>query len=93
MTWLEQLFQFSSQGTLAILVILLLCILFALMATWSILVPIVVIPIVTTVLAELELRFTGLSKANRFYFLAMVAGISLGLGEFIDIVLLPSGRY
>ncbi len=91
---LERFVRFGFQGWFAVLTIsLILSISVALAVTWSIFLPLIVIPLVTTILAEVEMRFVGLSRLNTFLFLTVMAGVGLGLGELIDIVLLPSMRY
>jgi hypothetical protein len=66
---------------------------FALAVTRSILLPLTIIPLATTVLAELEMRLTGLNKLNTFVILTVIAGFGLVVGEMIDIMLLESSRY
>jgi hypothetical protein len=88
--WLERLVRFFSQG---LFVVLTVSILLALAVTWSLLFPLIVLPFVTTFLAEVEMRFTGFSKLDTFWFLTVLAAFGLGMGEIIDIVLLPSIRY
>jgi len=65
----------------------------ALVATRTILLTLFVIPVATTILAELEMRFTGLSKLDTLVLLTVLAGFGLVVGEMIDIVLFPSSRY
>ncbi len=67
--------------------------LFALAVTRSILLPLIIIPLATTVLAELEMRLTDLNKLNAFVILTVIAGFGLVVGEMIDIMLLASSRY
>lgn len=93
LTWLERLVRFSSRGLFVILILLVISVLFALVTSLSVLIPIVLMPIITMVLAEVEMRFTGIDKGSRLCFLIILAGFALGLGEIIDILLLPSNRY
>ena len=91
--WLESLVNFSSQGLFVILMLLILSILFALVLTWSILVVLIIMPILTTFLAKVEMRFANFNKLHTFLLLTVIAGFGLGLGELIDILFLPSSRY
>ncbi|NMG09727.1 hypothetical protein [Brasilonema sp. UFV-L1] len=90
----ERSFRFCSQGLFVVLMTsLAISTLVALAATWSILLTLLVIPLATTILAELEMRFTGLSKVDTFVVLTVLAGFGLIVGEMIDILLFPSIRY
>ncbi|BAT53416.1 hypothetical protein NOS3756_23760 [Nostoc sp. NIES-3756] len=88
--WLESLVSFGSR-TLVVVVSLSASI--ALVATWSVLLSLFLIPIATTLLADLELRFAGFKKIDSFWILTVLAGWGLTVGELIDILLLPSSRY
>ena len=88
--YLEHLVRFASQSWF---IVLILSTLVTLAVTWSMFLPLIVMPFVTTFLAEVEMRFAGFNKLNTFWFLIILAGFGLGLGELIDIVLLPSMRY
>ncbi|OUL23277.1 hypothetical protein BV378_21565 [Nostoc sp. RF31YmG] len=89
-TWLEQLFSFGSQ---TLVIILFLSISIALVATWSLLFSLFLIPVATTFLADLEMRFAGFSKLDSFLALTVLAVLGLVIGEMIDILVLPSSRY
>jgi hypothetical protein len=90
----ECLVRFFSQGFLVALVLsLLFSTLVALAATWSMLLPLIVIPLAATVLADLEMGLSGFSKLGTFLFFTALAGLGLAVGEMIDIVVLPSSRY
>jgi hypothetical protein len=92
--WLDHLLKFISQGLVAFLLIsLIISITVALAVTEPILLPLIVMPLVTTFLAELEMNLVGFSKTNKFLILIIIATLGLGLGEIIDILLLPSLRY
>src|SRR5579883_1102663 len=67
--------------------------LFALAVNSPILGILIITPLATTVLAELEMRLTSLNKLNALVILTLIAGFSLLLGEIIDVVLVPSTRY
>ncbi len=66
---------------------------FALAVNNPILGILIITPLATTVLAELEMRLTGLNKLNALVILTIIAGFGLILGEIIDVVLVPSPRY
>ncbi|MUH00846.1 hypothetical protein F7734_54690 [Scytonema sp. UIC 10036] len=87
---LERLIRFGSR---ALTVVLFLCASIALIATWSIFVTFLVLPLTTTLLAEMELRFSGFSKRDTFLLLTAIAGCGLAVGEAIDLILIPSSRY
>ncbi|MEA5628262.1 hypothetical protein [Nostoc sp. UHCC 0251] len=89
-SWLERLVEFGSK-TLA--VILFLSISIAFVATWSILLRLFLIPLATTLLADLEMRFSGFNKLDSFWILTVLAVLGLVMGELIDILLFPSSRY
>ncbi|MCC5641603.1 hypothetical protein LC607_01240 [Nostoc sp. CHAB 5824] len=89
-SWLERLLEFGSQ-TLA--VILFLSISIAFIATWSLLLRLFIIPLATTLLADLEMRFSGFNKLDSFWILTVLAVLGLVMGELIDILLFPSSRY
>jgi hypothetical protein len=91
---LERMINFSSQGLLAVLFIsFIFSILITLAITWSMLWTLIFIPILTTILAELDMRFAGFNKVNTFWILIVFAALGLIIGEITDIVLLPSIRY
>lgn len=87
---LKSLVRFASQGWV---VVLILSTSAALTVIWSILLTLIIVPLVTTILAKLEMRFAGLSKLYTFLVLTAIAGFGLGMGKIIDIMLLPSMRY
>ncbi|MBD6617338.1 hypothetical protein FNW02_16265 [Komarekiella sp. 'clone 1'] len=89
-SWLEYLVAFGSR---ALVLILFLSASIALVATWSLIFSLFLIPIATTLLADLEMRFAGFNKLDSFWILTVLAGLGLIMGEIIDILLLPSSRY
>lgn len=92
--WVDYLLKFISQGLVAFLLIsLIISTSVALAVTQPILLPLIVMPLITTFFAELEMSFAGFSQINKFLIVTIIAGLGLGLGEIIDIVLLPSLRY
>lgn len=88
--WVERLVRFGSR---ALTVILFLGASVALVATWSIFVTFLVLPLTTTLLAEMELRFSGFSKRDTFLFLTAIAGCGLAVGEVVDHLVILSSRY
>ncbi|MDZ7960462.1 MAG: hypothetical protein RMY34_21705 [Aulosira sp. DedQUE10] len=88
-SWLERLINFGSQ---TLIVILVLSLSIAIVATWSLLFSLFLIPVATTLLADLEMRFAGFSKIDAFLVLTILAVLGLAVGETIDILLLPSSR-
>ncbi|MGM3305335.1 hypothetical protein ACSQ6I_04985 [Anabaena sp. WFMT] len=89
-SWLESLLVFGSQ---TLIVVLFLSASIALIAIWSILFSIFLIPLATTLLADLEMRFSGFNKKDSFWILTVIAGLGLAVGEMIDILILPSIKY
>jgi hypothetical protein len=89
-SWLEALFRF---GSLTLIVVLALSASIFLVASWSLLTTLLILPLAVTVLAHLEMRFAGLSEVDTFVILTILAGLSLGMGEIIDIAFFPSIRY
>jgi hypothetical protein len=90
----ERLIGFSSQELLiALFISLTVSAIIVLTATWSMLWTLVLIPISTTFLAELEMRFIGFDQTDTFWILTASAIFGLLVGEFTDIMFLPSSRY
>ncbi|PHM07692.1 hypothetical protein [Nostoc sp. 'Peltigera malacea cyanobiont' DB3992] len=89
-SWFERLVEFGSK---TLVVILFLSISVALVATWSILLRLFIIPLATTLLADLEMRFSGCNKPDSFWIITVLAVLGLVVGEVIDILLFPSSRY
>lgn len=88
--WLEQLVAFGSR---ILVVVLFLSLSVALVETWSLFFSLFLIPIATTFLADLEMRFAGFNKTDSFWVLIILALSGLIVGEMIDILLLPSSRF
>ncbi|MEH2279830.1 MAG: hypothetical protein V7K90_00590 [Nostoc sp.] len=88
--WLERLVEFDSK---TLVVILFLSISIALVATWSILLRLFIIPLATMLLADLEMRFSGFNKLDSFWVLIVLAVLGLVVGEVIDILVFSSSRY
>lgn len=91
--WLEHLIETSSTSFLTILAILGLCILLALVTTWSTLVLIIVMPLPVTFLANMEMRFARFGRLKTIIVLAAIASFGLAFGEAIDILFLSSTGY
>ncbi len=89
-SWLERLVEFGSK---TLVVILFLSISITLIATWSILLRLFIIPLATTLLADLEMRFSGCNKLDSSWVITVLAVLGLVVGEVIDILLFPSSRY
>jgi hypothetical protein len=89
-SWLEKLFTFGSQ---TLVIVLFLSLSIALIATWSLISSLFLIPVATTFLADLEMRFAGFKKLDSFLVLTVLAVLGLVVGEMIDILILPSSRY
>lgn len=89
-SWLERLVEFGSQ---TLIVILFLSVSIALVETWSLLFGLFLIPLATTLLADLEMRFSDFNKLDSFWILTVIAVLGLVVGEVIDILLFPSSRY
>jgi hypothetical protein len=88
--WLERLLQFGSQ---TLVVVLILSASIALIAIWSLLFSLFLIPLAATLLADLEMRFTGFRKIDSFWILTIIAGSGLAIGEIVDLFILPSTGY
>ncbi|MBD2169463.1 hypothetical protein H6G04_34455 [Calothrix membranacea FACHB-236] len=91
----ERSLSFFLTGSLAIFIISLIVsiVLFALAVNSPLLGILIITPLATTVLAELEMRLTGLHRLNTLVILILIAGFGLVLGEMIDVLLVPSTRY
>ncbi|MBF2066644.1 MAG: hypothetical protein IGS39_19820 [Calothrix sp. C42_A2020_038] len=89
-SWLENLVEIGSR---TLVVVLFLSISVTFIASWSIIFSLVLMPFATIMLANMELRLAGLSKSERFMLILISTGLSLGVGETIDLLLLPSLRY
>lgn len=91
--WLEHLLENSSTSFLTILAILGVCVLLALVTTWSTLVLIIVMPLPVTFLANMEMRFARFGRLKTIIVLAAIASFGLAFGEAIDIFFLSSTGY
>ncbi len=88
--WIESLMNVKSQ---IVSMILVLSAAIGLIATWSILFELFLLPLATTVLADLEMRISGFRPLDSFLVLTILAAFGLAVGETIDILFLPSLRY
>jgi hypothetical protein len=50
-------------------------------------------PFLATFLAWSEMRFFNFSRTRIFWSLVVIAVLGLGLGELVDLWVLPSARY
>ncbi len=89
-SWLEKLIEIGSK---TLVVVLFLSLSVALVASWSLLFSLVLMPLATTILTNIELRLSGLTRLDRLILLSVFAGLGLVIGEVIDICFLPSIRY
>lgn len=89
-SWLQLLIEFGSK---TLVVVLFLSASVALVAGWSLLSSLILMPLATTMLTNMELRLAGLERTDRFLLLIVVAGLGLAVGEGVDILFLPSMRY
>jgi len=89
-SWVESLMNVRSQLLSFILV---LSVSICLIASWSILFDLFLLPLTTTILADLEMRVSGFSPLDSFLVLTILAAFGLAVGETIDILFLPSLRY
>jgi hypothetical protein len=89
-SWLE---KFMSLGSQMLSLVLVLGVSVALVATWSILFTLFLLPLSTTILAEIDLGFAGLSKRESLWAIAAVASFGLIVGETVDLLFFPSFRY
>jgi len=76
-----------------LLVVLIVSSLVALAATQFIFFTLIFIPFITTFLAWQDMLSLNFKKSYSFWLLVAIALLSLGIGELIDIFVLPSLRY
>ncbi len=88
--WLEQLVAIGSR---ILFMVLFLILSVALVETWSVFFSLFLIPITTTFLADLEMRWKGFNKTDSFWILTVLALSGLVVGEMIDILILPSSTF
>ncbi|QOV21790.1 hypothetical protein [Anabaenopsis elenkinii] len=88
--WLEQLVAIGSR---ILFMVLFLILSVALVETWSVFFSLFLIPIATTFLADLEMRWKGFNKTDSFWILTVLALSGLVVGEMIDILILPSSAF
>jgi hypothetical protein len=60
---------------------------------WSTASELLLLSLLATFAADMDLRLQGLSSENRRMALTLTSGLGLGIGEIIDLILLPSARY
>jgi hypothetical protein len=76
-----------------LLVILTASLLVALVLTSSLFLTLAFVPFLTTYLAWNEMRFVKFSQMRTFWILLAIAILGLGIGEILDLWILPSARY
>lgn len=92
--WLKSLLGLLSQEIWAISAIaLIVSLLISLTISWSMLWVIVVLPLLTTLLAVIEIQSTSFSQQTKFLLLTTLAALGLGVGEIIDLAFFPSLRF
>jgi hypothetical protein len=72
---------------------LIVSLLVSLTASWSMIWVLVVLPLLTTLLAVIEIQSASFSQKTKFLLLVTLAALGLGMGEIIDLVFFPSLRY
>jgi hypothetical protein len=88
--WLKQALDYIPT---VLLVALTASIFTALALTSPLFLTIALIPFLTTFFAWNEMRFSNLSQTRTFFSLVAIAILGLGLGELLDLWVLPSARY
>lgn len=88
--WLGGLLGYTPQ---IIFTVLVTSILVTLLVSFSILSTLVLVPLITTFLAWQELRSLNLRRSQMLWILGAIALLGLGVGEFVDLLVLPSNRY
>lgn len=92
--WLKSFVGLLSHELWAIVEIaLLFSILVSLTPSWSMLWVLVVLPVLTTLLAVIEIQSASFSQKTQFLLLVTLAALGLGMGEIIDLTFFPSLRY
>ncbi len=90
---LLEYFQLGSQELFIVLTVILVLIgFFYLVITPSVLPSLISLPLLASFLANIEMRFIGWSQRHRVLLSIFLAGLGLGLGEIVDLTLLPSMR-
>jgi hypothetical protein len=88
--WLKQAIGYIPT---ALLVALMASILTSVALTSSLFLTIALMPFLATFLAWSEMRFFNFSRTRIFWSLVVIAVLGLGLGELVDLWVLPSARY
>jgi hypothetical protein len=60
---------------------------------WSTASELLLLSLLATFAADMDLRLQGLGSENRRMALTLTSGLGLGIGEIIDLIVLPSARY
>lgn len=91
---LKQVLWFSSQGLFVIVAVSLIFSLCAILFITDFqFVGLIFLPVITMFWADIEMRSAGFEPHQILLCLAAIAGLGIGLGEAIDILLIPSMRY
>jgi hypothetical protein len=86
--------QLGSQQLLVMLTVILGSIgLLYLLISPSVLPSLISIPLLASFLADIEMRFIGWSQRRRLLLSTFIAVVGLGLGEIVDLTVLPSVRF
>jgi len=88
--WLGGVLGYTPQ---IIFTVLVTSILVTLLVSFAILSTLIFIPLITTFLAWQELRSLNLRRSQMLWILGGIALLGLGVGEFVDLLVLPSSRY
>jgi hypothetical protein len=88
--WLGGVLGYTPQ---IIFTVLVTSILVTLIVSFSILSTLILVPLITTFLAWQELRSLNLRRSQILWVLGGIALLGLGVGEFVDLLVLPSSRY
>lgn len=87
--WMEGLIGFGPQ---AMFTFLMINILIVMAVTSPGVLTVILMPLMATFLAWLDVRLSGYDQQTTFTYLVCISLISLGLGELIDLLVLPSMR-
>ncbi|HEY9861364.1 MAG TPA: hypothetical protein V6D16_17825 [Candidatus Obscuribacterales bacterium] len=91
---LESLVWFATQKLLVVVGLsLLFSVAVTLVLTKPILLNLTLLPLVSLLYAELEMRATGFKQMDVFFCSVLMAGLGLLVGEAVDLWVIPSMRY
>ncbi len=93
-SWIEMIIHLGSQGGWTVILLVLMVSFFvSLAASWSMLWVLFFLPLLTTFLAVIDMKSANVSQFYLFLVLIVLAALGLGIGELIDLTILPSMRY